>query len=150
MFRNIAARSAVGDWVPTGHHGAGAGVRARVYHISLRSTSLLQRPHYEIEADAFAAEFLMPPKYLQEQFIGRFGAPLDRADPDPELAVVIGQGLRRKPLPFEYGRIPDLDRARAIASASRYGMRFFTPLHRQFEVSRTAMAAQLLRTGLVR
>lgn len=130
-------------------------------HIYFRDRELSEpsflggRPYYEIEADAFAAEFLMPQKYLEQVFIEKFGCPIDGTQPNFELAR--GVSIRRNVngnspktwSPRELAQTFPLERAKAIAGASTYCNRNFLSLSRHFEVSATAMGIQLLETGLV-
>jgi len=107
------------------------------------------RPYYEIEADAFAAEFLMPFKYLRKEFCDRFKEPLDSFANDPEVIRILAKAPRAVSVRSDQ-RMSILDRARLIASATTFGFEAFVSLHRHFKVSKTAMAIQLLQTRLVR
>jgi Zn-dependent peptidase ImmA (M78 family) len=107
------------------------------------------RPYQEIEADAFAAEFLIPRKHLEKIFAATFGNAIDGTKPDIELAAAVSSGKDRQWTARDFASATPLERARAIASATTHKGRFFTPLARRFGVSRTAMAIQLIRTELV-
>ena len=109
------------------------------------------REYFEIEADAFAAEFLMPRNYLGPVFRDMFGGPIDGTIPNPDLVVAVGTGkaTRTKWTPEEFASLSPLMRASAITSAHTYKSRFFASLTDQFNVSQKAMCIQLLQMGLV-
>jgi hypothetical protein len=110
------------------------------------------REYVEIEADAFAAEFLMPRSFLNRVFTEMFGGPIDGTVPDQKLAVAVsaGMGTRVKWIPEEFASLRPLERACAIASAHTYRGRFFASLTDQFGVSQKALGIQLLQMGLVK
>jgi hypothetical protein len=117
------------------------------------------RPYYEIEADAFAAEFVMPRKYLEQVFLQSFGKIIDGTEPDVELAQSVSArgvsargilgGKPKKWSPSELATTSPLNRARAIATTSNYKGKNFDALNRHFKVSATAMGIQLLQMGLI-
>jgi Zn-dependent peptidase ImmA (M78 family) len=110
------------------------------------------REYYEVEADAFAAEFLMPRTYLDPVFHEMFGGPIDGTIPNPDLVFSIGE--RKETRNFwtteEFTLLSPLTRASVIAAAHTYKGRFFAPLTEQFNVSQKAMGIQLLQMGLVK
>ncbi|MDD5139070.1 MAG: ImmA/IrrE family metallo-endopeptidase [Verrucomicrobiales bacterium] len=112
----------------------------------------IHREYFEIEADAFAAEFLMPRKFLDPVFRNMFGGPIDGTILNPDLVIAVGTGVdtRTRWTPEEFTFLSPLDRAAAIASAHTYKGRFFASLTDQFNVSQKAMGIQLLQMGLVK
>jgi Zn-dependent peptidase ImmA (M78 family) len=103
------------------------------------------RPKQESEADYFAACFLMP-RSLVIEFVGKlFGAcPLVI---DDRTAFAIDASDYEALLRAQEGSI---ERARAVARASHFGLKQVHPLHKQFGVSVSAMAYRLRELGLVR
>jgi hypothetical protein len=112
----------------------------------------VHREYVEVEADAFAAEFLMPRVFLIRVFGDMFGGPIDGRIANPELASAVGAGLaaRLQRTPQELASVTPLQRASAVARAHTYRGRFFASLSEQFNVSPKAMGIQLLQLGLVR
>lgn len=111
------------------------------------------REYFEIEADAFAAEFLMPRNYLDPVFYEMFDGPIDGTIPNPDLIFSIGEGKRTRKFSEtaeEFALFSPLTRASVIAAAHTYKGRFFAPLTEQFNVSQKAMGIQLLQMGLVK
>jgi len=110
------------------------------------------REYFEIEADAFAAEFLMPRNFLDPVFLEMFGAEIDGTIPNPELIFSLqgSKGMQSRWTPEQFASLAPLSRAVAISSAHTYKGRFFTPLTNQFNVSPIAMGIQLLQMGLVK
>lgn len=108
--------------------------------------------YYEIEADAFAAEFLMPRKYLDSIFERIFGGPIDPAVPDPKLMLSVRDAEHSEVTftPDELSVMDPFARAMAVAVAHSCRGQFFNPLTKQFNVSRKAMAIQLLQMSLVK
>lgn len=107
------------------------------------------RPYYEVEADVFAAEFLMPRRFLKAKFIENFGGPLDTGILERKMLDLIAKGFKNGLSQAEFLRVPQLDRARIVATTGEFCGVIFTPLYREFQVSKTAMAIQLLDCGLV-
>lgn len=110
------------------------------------------RDYHEIEADAFAAEFLMPRNYLEPLFIELFNNPIDGRIPNRELSDAVSAGKRGREIwtPQAFASAQPLERASAIAAAYTYHARIFAPLTEHFGVSRKAMGIQLLQMGLVK
>lgn len=120
-----------------------------------------RRPLVEMEADLFAAELLMPRKFLLKCFVNRFGSKSALIDSNEALqaladAVNARAGLdivprvgERRISAEQLSALRPLDRARVVARASVFGSVSFQSLASQFEVSATAMAIQLLDAGLV-
>jgi hypothetical protein len=108
-----------------------------------------RRPWYEREADVFAAELLMPSRLLTEIFCGCFGGPIDGSRPDNSLAFKLSSATGRELRAIDFAQYSAIERALVIASVSEFGTNIFESLSRRFAVSRTAMAIQLVETGLV-
>jgi hypothetical protein len=110
------------------------------------------REYFEIEADAFAAEFLMPRRFIDRVFREMFGARIDGTIPNPDLVAAVGvaRGTGPRWTAREFASLSPLVRASAIASAHTYKGRFFASLTDQFIVSQKAMGIQLLQMGLVK
>jgi hypothetical protein len=108
------------------------------------------KPYYEIEADMFAAELLMPPKYLQRVFSHIFGHLMEGQLSSEEVIESVAIGRYRPRSAQEFASLPRIERARAIASLKTVSGRHFTSLSELLRVSTSAMAIQLLDTGLVR
>jgi IrrE N-terminal-like domain len=110
------------------------------------------RDYIEIEADAFAAEFLMPRKFLDSVFRVMFGEPIDGQIPNQDLAFAVGisRETGRRWDPREFASLSPLLRATAVAIANNYKGRTFASLATQFKVSQMAMGIQLLQMGLVK
>jgi hypothetical protein len=109
-----------------------------------------QRSYAEIEADAFAAEFLMPRKYLNSLFYSLFGGSLNIVNPPSELMDAISN-LRGPVNNCDTNLIdlPIVERAEIVARLNMYRGRFFMPLLEHFGVSKKAMAIQLLQMQLL-
>jgi Zn-dependent peptidase ImmA (M78 family) len=108
------------------------------------------RPYYEIEADAFAAEFLMPRKFLDQIFRRCFGSPVGGSVPNVALAQAVSRKMGRTWTPQELAETSPWNRAAAVAAAHSYNGKFFESLAQQFAVSKRAMGIQLLQMELVR
>lgn len=107
-----------------------------------------KRPQPELEADAFAAELLMPKKVLIKKFMSAFGGTIDGRNADQTLAFWLSAGTHRN--------VNEIDlssslryRSMLIAETSSFGSSHFAPLARTFGVSPTAMAIQLEELRLV-
>jgi IrrE N-terminal-like domain len=109
-----------------------------------------ERDPVEAEADAFAAEFLMPRKFLELVFSGIFGGPVTQAEPDPDIIAAVRRPGSERLTARDFASLEPLECARAIATAQSYRGRMFAPLTEQFGVSSTAMGIQLLDAGLVK
>lgn len=110
------------------------------------------REYFEIEADAFAAEFLMPRNFLESVFREMFGGEIDGTIQNPELIFSLykTKGIESKWTPEQFASQDPLVRAVAISAAHTYKGRFFASLTNQFNVSPIAMGIQLLQMGLVK
>ncbi len=109
------------------------------------------REYFEIEADAFAAEFLMPRNFLDPVFRAMFGGPIDATVPNPDLLLAVStKATRVRWTAEEFASLSPLTRASAIASAHSFKGHFFASLTDQFDVSQKAMGIQLLQVGLVK
>lgn len=118
------------------------------------------RPVVEMEADFFAAELLMPRRYVRACFIQRFQSAATFVDDEDGMQILADAINSRSGLADEM-RVREcvsadnlttstpLERARAVAQVSGFGHRRFEPLTTHFAVSSTAMAIQLLDLGLV-
>lgn len=106
-------------------------------------------PYVEREANAFAAELLMPERLIVEVFVRCFGGRLDATDINEDftykISVATGKPLTVKQLremgPFR--------RALLIADADSLGGAMFQSLRERFRVSKSAMAVRLLELDLV-
>jgi Zn-dependent peptidase ImmA (M78 family) len=108
-----------------------------------------EKPYYEIEADTFAAELLMPRKYLSGLFTEIFGEPLNSSIPSQALAEAVSNGKKFRWSPQALASADLLDRAIAVTKAGFFKGTHFMPLADHFQVSPTAIAIQLLDVGLV-
>lgn len=109
-----------------------------------------RRPKVEEDADFFAAELLMPTKYLVHKFFEIFGGPIDGTKPNEGLAFWLSCSSKNEIDPSEFASWPKRERSKLIARASVLGGRHFKPLVKHFGVSLTAMARQLEDCYLVR
>ena len=108
-----------------------------------------EKPYYEIEADVFAAELLMPPRYLERVFLHIFGDVVDSGTPTAEIVASSSIGRHHARTRQDFVGLSRMDRARSIASLTTLGGHHFKSLASIFRVSTTAMAIQLLDNGLV-
>lgn len=109
-----------------------------------------ERPPEEREADAFAAELLMPRKLVARVFQTIFG---DGSDPivyDGEFVEALSMSGLQRLNAFEIAGFSSVSRAQLIARLRVYKGRVFQPLADQFQVSATAMGIQLVQCGIVR
>jgi hypothetical protein len=121
-----------------------------------------RRPVVEMEADLFAAELLMPRKYLRACFVQRFGSPDVFVNNDDAIQILADAlnargGLRIEPVSPSWRRsaeqladLPAIELARLVAQVSGFGSKNFESLAAHFAVSPTAMAIQLLDATLVK
>jgi len=107
------------------------------------------RPSYEIEADAFAAELLMPRKLLRNVFNRYFGNFIETGEPDVELAYAVSTSEKQWGA-FDFSEAKPIEQAKAIGRARNFKSVRFSSLVDLFQVSPMAMAIQLLETGCVR
>jgi Zn-dependent peptidase ImmA (M78 family) len=126
---------------------------SHVYHRDrpLRGTERLNpaRPPYEVEADVFAAELLMPARLVCSEFLGRFRVDvIDGRDRSSTLSRLLSYGTGYSISPQEIADNHDR-RCRLIAECTSFGPDHFEPLHVSFKVSRSAMAIRLGELGLV-
>ena len=110
-----------------------------------------ERPYCEIEADMFAAEFLLPGHVVEQIFLSNFGARIAGTAPNRLLSDAVAAIHTRDEswTPQTLASAPSRVRASQIAALPTYGGRFFTSLADMFGVSRTAMGIRLLNLGLV-
>lgn len=102
------------------------------------------REQTELEADKFAACFLMPSRLVRELFAERFSsAPFILTDQTAYNLLHEPVERARQALPIRRAV------ARRLASAESYGGRFFTSLAAQLNVSVEAMAIRLEELGLI-
>lgn len=109
------------------------------------ASSTYNRASQEVEADYFAACFLMPRKIVKEALESIF---LTKAPFvfDDHSAFWLNPGNSAALLrPYDGA----LDRAHALASAQSYGGRHFTSLAKLFRVSPSSMAIRLTELGLI-
>lgn len=108
------------------------------------SSKLGRRSLVEVQADYFAAFFLMPRKLLTERFLTRFGV--------VPFAFSVEQAFGLDPgnyLNLINGSVDLKNRARLLADAQQYQGNRFHSLADEFGVSIGAMAIQLVDLGLV-
>ena len=130
-----------------GHYFLHTGTR---YFRDRESARFEKRDPVEAEADAFAAEFLMPRRFLALIFDNMFGSPVNGTDPCPDImAAVQGANPEQEITLQDFVSSTPFQRAFAISKVSSYRGRQFAPLTVQFRVSPTAMGIQLVETGLV-
>jgi len=108
------------------------------------------RPVQEQEADLFAAELLMPSKYLTRVFQDTFGGRVDGRTPSDALAYSLSVGTNQTISPRDLISRGIRYRSLLIAETNFYDQRQFCPLAEHFRVSPTAMAIQLEDLGLVK
>jgi Zn-dependent peptidase ImmA (M78 family) len=106
----------------------------------------LGRSILEIEADYFAACFLVPRKLLQKAFQNRFG---------DNLPLVIDDRVAHfldhtDPASILQGNSEHMARYTALATSRAFNGKYFDPLHKVFNVSVSAMAIRIKEVGLVR
>ena len=104
------------------------------------------RPQFEIEADYFAACFLMPPKLLEDAFRNLFGM---------REQFVIDENVAFHLCPSDPDSLvrverDSLDRELVLARCGSFNGKYFRSLSEQFGVSRTAMAIRLKELEFVR
>jgi hypothetical protein len=99
---------------------------------------------------SFAAELLMPSKYLIKHFTDIFGGRVDGTIPDDGLAFWLSTGTNQTIDPQKLASRPVRYRSMLIAQTNCYGAKQFVSFADQFEVSPTSMAIQLEDLCLVR
>jgi len=104
----------------------------------------------EQEADLFAAEFLMPSKFLRTTFLRCFGRPIDGTVPNQDLAFDLSAATGQRIDSLVLASRDPMYRALLVANTSTFKGRLFVSLAEQFGVSPTAMAIQLLDLDLVK
>lgn len=108
------------------------------------------RPVHEREADAFAAEFLIPRRYLRRAYAEAIGETLDLAQFDANLMDAIQMSGVERPSRVDWDDTSRLKKATIIARLRTFKGKIFIPLAMRFAVSPTALAIQLLHTGLLK
>jgi Zn-dependent peptidase ImmA (M78 family) len=106
----------------------------------------VNRPE-EQEANLFAAELLMPTRYVRKLFLSRFGSALYRDSLDDKTAFYCSGGGNFRASDFQNMTL--LDMAKVIAEADSLWTADSRPFTQIFGVSATAMAIQLMDSGLV-
>ncbi len=145
QWRRFTLAHELGHWIL---HPAVVLLRERPLNGSERDD--YKRPHEEVEADAFAAELLMPTKLLKKVFRESFGPPIDGRIPDDDLAFWFSAASPTKIEPSELTARGPRYRAFLLAQAEIWQSTSVVPLADRFGVSPTAMAIQLEELGLVR
>ena len=145
QWRRFTLAHELGHWIL---HPAVVLLRERPLNGSERDD--YKRPHEEVEADAFAAELLMPTKLLNKMFSEIFGTPIDGRIPNDDLAFWFSNALSIKIKPSELIAYEPRRRALLLAQAKTWKSVPIIPLADRFGVSPTAMAIQLEELGLVR
>ncbi|UJP63824.1 ImmA/IrrE family metallo-endopeptidase [Mongoliitalea daihaiensis] len=102
-----------------------------------------RRDSIEVQADKFAAFFLMPRKEMKAQFLARFHTEKLKINED----VAFHLGISLSDLQKEYKEKRHL--SRFIASTSTYSGKSFDSLANQFKVSIEAMAIQIEELDLI-
>jgi|AMFO01.1.fsa_nt_gi hypothetical protein len=104
----------------------------------------LHRDRVELEADKFAAYFLMPTKLLKQRFFEQFGMDSFSLNEDTAFALNLGSlhDARER-----CGSLRGV--SLMLAKADHYNGRFFPSLADQFRVSPLAMAIRLEELGLI-
>jgi len=107
--------------------------------------AIASRDGMEVEADKFAAFFLMPEKLVRSRFVEAFGTECFALNEDTAFALLCESltDVRKK-----FGRQRDL--SRFLASAGSYNGRFFHSLANQFSVSFETMAIRLEELSLIK
>ena len=108
------------------------------------------RPVEEREADAFAAEFLIPRKHLTRVFHQSFGEVQELHAFDPELKEAIPISAMKRISEDQWLRYSPLEKGRIFSRLRAFKGKIFPPLADRFNVSPTAVSIQLLQTGLLR
>ncbi len=145
QWRRFTLAHELGHWIL---HPAVVLLRERPLNGSERDD--YKRPHEEVEADAFAAELLMPTKLLNKVFHKSFGPPIDGRMPNDDLAFWFSAASPTKIEPSELAARGPRYRALLLARAEIWQSTSVIPLADLFGVSPTAMAIQLEGLGLVR
>lgn len=118
----------------------------RVLHRDRELESRIDHPKrdaIEVQADRFAAFFLMPRKAMKEQFLARFHS--EELKINDDVAFHLGFSLSELKKKYKDKR----HISRLLASATMYAGGSFESLATQFKVSVEAMAIQLEELGLV-
>lgn len=103
------------------------------------------RDPQEIEADKFAAYFLLPEKLVRESFTKRFlAAPFELSE--ATAFALSSQSLAQAKLRYRSAR----ELSRALANAQYFNSRHFQSLADKFQVSTEVMAIRLEELGLVK
>ena len=108
-----------------------------------------KRPQVELEADAFAAELLMPSKYLRRCYLERYGDVLKISTLDERAVFWLSGGNpsgKRPPNVSSRGR---RHLSMRIATCASFDNHHFVPLGSRFGVSPTTMAIRLEELQLV-
>jgi Zn-dependent peptidase ImmA (M78 family) len=105
------------------------------------SGPLYRKDRVEADADRFTSAYLMSPKLLLREFIGRFGVDVFRLSSDS----VFGLGIAKSAHKLRNTR----DISYAVANATSYMGRHFPSLTNAFRVSSSTMAIRLEELGLI-
>lgn len=106
--------------------------------------AIASRETMEVEADKFAAYFLMPAKLVKSRFVDMFGTEQFSLNENTAFALLC-EPLHEVRKKCRSRR----DLSRLLASSSCYNWRFFSSLANQFRVSIEAMAIRLEELSLV-
>ena len=107
---------------------------------------LTQRPEHEKEADAFAAAYLMPSKWIARDLESRFGSVPIRVDEN--LAWWLDKNDYERLLrPSEDA---DIERAKAVSVCTNVGEGHFVSIKDEYGVTVTAMALRLIELDVIK
>lgn len=143
--RRFTAAHEIGHWVLH---------PSEVYHrdrpLTGQELECKKRPPGERQADLFAAELLMPTRFLVRTFFNRFGGPIDGNELDEGLLFWLSAGCKREIDISRFSKWERRERSKYIAELTSYRSRHFRSLAEYFGVSVTAMAIQLEDLDLVK
>ena len=107
------------------------------------------RSQAESEADVFAAELLMPNRYVQRCYLERYGNVMKASALDEDAVFWLSDSSPAGRRPAHVGSRGRRHLSMCIATCASYGGRHFAPLTERFGVSPTAAAIRLEELRLV-
>ena len=108
-----------------------------------------KRAREESEADAFAAELLMPSKHLQRCYFERFREPMRVSALDESAVFWLSGGRPSGERPPDFASRDKRFLSMRMATCSSFGSHHFVPLAKRFGVSPTAAGIRLEELGLI-
>jgi hypothetical protein len=109
-----------------------------------------RRPSFrERRAERFTIELTMPEDSVREQWLLRFGSPIDGTVPREALAHFLGQGARRKLTAHQLAAMGPFGRACLVSEAVSFGGPLFEPLIALFKVPTQEFARRVLELELM-